>query len=162
DGWRNTFPTRLEFTFSQERVGYEPRHARLDRIYVRAERMERTFGWEIEESNIKTDHKMIAVSYTSEDAPEIGKGRCVMPTHILYDKEVKNFLQTEGSTLSQNMDALENNEQWDEKHNIQTLWATFKSNFIGLARQRAKIVIPRIEKEIKDTKTKMNLICNDP
>ncbi|KAJ3716676.1 hypothetical protein C8R42DRAFT_588394, partial [Lentinula raphanica] len=162
DGWRNTYPTRLEYTFSQERTGYEPRHARLDRIYTKASCAERCSSWEITQTNIKTDHKMVSVRYTSEDAPDIGKGRWVMPAHILYDKEVKEFLQREGLALCQRMEEIEQAEQRDEHLNAQTLWAEFKKEFVRLARQRAKIVIPRIEKEIKDVKTKLNLVCNDP
>ncbi|KAJ3816098.1 hypothetical protein F5880DRAFT_1512960, partial [Lentinula raphanica] len=119
--------------------------------------MERTFCWEIEEMNIRTDHKMVSVSYMSEDAPEIGKGRWVMPTHILYDREVKEFLQMEGNTLLQKMDEVERADKWDANNNVPSLWAEFKTKFISLARQRAKIIIPRIEKDIKETKIKMNL-----
>ncbi|KAJ3816692.1 hypothetical protein F5880DRAFT_1626467 [Lentinula raphanica] len=162
DGWRNTFPTKIEYTFSQERAGHEPRHARLDRIYTKAGCMEKTFHWSIGETTIKTDHKMVSVCYTSAEAPEIGRGRWLLPTHILYDKEIKDFLQREGIALTQKMDEISPEDQWDEHHNPQTLWAAFKNDFARLARQRAKIIIPRIEKDIKDTKTKMNLISNDP
>ncbi|KAJ3884888.1 hypothetical protein GG344DRAFT_60034, partial [Lentinula edodes] len=147
DGWRNTFPTRLEYTYKQERAGQDPRHSRLDRIYVKSEAMEHTYDWEIEKPLIKTDHEMISVKYTSTLAPDIGKGRWVMPTHILYDKEVANFLQSEGLLLEEELNKMEL-APWNPEHNAQTEWASFKNSFITLARRRAKIVIPRIEKEI--------------
>ncbi|KAJ3971322.1 hypothetical protein EV361DRAFT_800304, partial [Lentinula raphanica] len=162
DGWRNTFPTRLEYTYTQTRTGYEPRHSRLDRIYVKATAMEKTYDWKIEEPIIKTDHMMVSTCYTSEEAPEIGRGRWTMPTHLLYDKEVKEFIHSEGLRLNGEMLSLDNQAEWDAQHNAQTLWKDFKSRFINLSRQRAKIVIPKIEKNIADTQVKINSICNDP
>ncbi|KAJ3770095.1 hypothetical protein FB446DRAFT_647535, partial [Lentinula raphanica] len=162
DGWRNTFPSRLEYTFTQNRVGFEPRHSRLDRIYVKSNLMEHTYDWKIENPIIKTDHMMVSACYTSAEAPEIGRGRWVMPTHLLYDREVKEFLHTEGLQLNNDMLSMEADQIWDENRNAQTLWANFKARLSKLARHRAKIVIPKIEKAIADTQTKLNAICTDP
>ncbi|KAJ3714178.1 hypothetical protein C8R42DRAFT_591588, partial [Lentinula raphanica] len=162
DGWRNTFPNRLEYTYSQNRAGAEPRHSRLDRIYVKSSLTDRTYDWRIEEPVIKTDHMMVSTCYTSTEAPEIGRGRWIMPSYLLYDKEIKHFIHSEGTRLNNDMIALETLGNRDEHSNAQTLWADFKNRLTTVARQRAKIVVPKIEKAIASTQAKINTICNDP
>jgi hypothetical protein len=53
--------------------------ARLDRIYIAARIKQQTFGWEIKESAILTDHSMVTVRYAPKEAPFIGKGRWTLP-----------------------------------------------------------------------------------
>lgn len=161
DGWRDTYPLRQEYTYSQIRTDQRPSQARLDRIYVKTSRLEHAFEWKIEKPWIKTDHEMVSMKFTCEEAPMVGPGRWKMPLHILYDKEVKSFLHSEGMRIETDMAELENADQRTPERNPQTIWADFQTRFVKLARQRAKIVVPKIEKQMIDLKTKIKLVTDD-
>ncbi|KAJ3873602.1 hypothetical protein F5051DRAFT_444122 [Lentinula edodes] len=49
-----------------------------------------------------------------------------------------------------------------QENNAQTLWADFKVRMIARARERAKVVIPKIEKDIANLNAKLETISNDP
>ncbi|KAJ3712217.1 hypothetical protein C8R42DRAFT_594865, partial [Lentinula raphanica] len=161
DGWRNTNPSTLQYTFMRTTRDRTKHHARLDRIYHRAGKSDNFYEWKIEMPGIKTDHDMVSVKYTTKSAPIIGRGRWVMPPHILYDAAVKNFIDTEGMKLEETLETLKNRE-WNENVNMQTEWMRFQERFVNLARERAKIVIPKLEKEIHETATQIDTISNDP
>ncbi|KAJ3964454.1 Endonuclease/exonuclease/phosphatase [Lentinula raphanica] len=161
DGWRSTFPSTLKYTFMRTARDHTKHHARLDRIYNKTDIIDNLLEWKIETSGIKTDHDMVSVRITSESAPKIGKGRWVMPHHIIYDKEIRDFLNNEGMALEDRLQTLID-EEWDPGHNAQTEWEAFQRRFVELARARAKIVIPKLEKEIKVTESRIDTISNDP
>ncbi|KAJ3976607.1 hypothetical protein EV361DRAFT_789923 [Lentinula raphanica] len=161
DGWRNTNPTTLQYTFMRTTREQTKHHARLDRIYHRTGIGDNFFEWKIETPGIKTDHDMVSVKYTTKSAPMIGRGRWVMPPHILYDAAVKNFIETEGLRLEETLESLANQE-WNEHVNIQTEWMSFQDRFVTLARERSKIVVPKLEKEIRETASQIDMISNDP
>jgi hypothetical protein len=48
---------------------------RLDKIYIVRQASSMTFSWITGPSPVPTDHWLVAVKYTSKDAPIIGKGR---------------------------------------------------------------------------------------
>ncbi|KAJ3716830.1 hypothetical protein C8R42DRAFT_587942, partial [Lentinula raphanica] len=147
DGWRCTYPSTLKYTFMRTAQDHTKHHARLDRIYNRTNINEHLFEWKIETLGIKTDHDMVSVRLTSETAPKVGNGRWVMPHHIIYDKTMRDFINKEGMKLEDNITTLEN-EDWDPTRNIQTEWAIFQQAFVKLARERAKVVVPRLDREI--------------
>ncbi|KAJ3726725.1 hypothetical protein C8R42DRAFT_573316 [Lentinula raphanica] len=161
DGWRNTYPNTLQYTFMRTTRERTKHHARLDRIYNKASISDQLFEWKIESPGIKTDHDMVSVRYTSESAPMMGRGRWVMPPHILYDSVIKDFIDTEGLKLEETLETLQDQE-WNAEENMQTKWMDFQLRFITLARERAKIVVPRLEKEIRTTATQIDIISNDP
>ncbi|KAJ3832891.1 hypothetical protein F5878DRAFT_511456, partial [Lentinula raphanica] len=160
DGWRNTFPSTLQYTFMQKRANQITTHSRIDRIYIKSGNLPYTFEWKIEHTGVATDHDMVSVRYTCEAAPKSGRGRWIIPQHLMYDKVIKEFIETEGKKLETNMNQLDGTE-WDPTFNHQTLWSEFKDKFISLARKRAKIVIPKLVKEINDLEAKIELISND-
>ncbi|KAJ3739892.1 hypothetical protein DFH05DRAFT_1379904, partial [Lentinula detonsa] len=143
DGWRNTYPSTLKYTFMRTSQDRTKHHARLDRIYNKASIRENLFEWKIETPGINTDHDMVSVRFTSETAPRVGKGRWVMPHHIIYDKTVRDFINNEGMNLEDQLTMLEGQE-WNPKANTQTEWANFQYEFVKLARTRAKILIPKL------------------
>ena len=65
----------------------------------------------MESPGLKTDHEMVSVRYTSESAPMVGEGRWVMPTHLLYDKVLADFIDQEGMNLEDSFDNLENENE---------------------------------------------------
>ncbi|KAJ3803759.1 hypothetical protein F5876DRAFT_54159, partial [Lentinula aff. lateritia] len=162
DGWRNTYPLTLKYTYMQKRANLITRHSRLDRIYTTPSNMSQTFEWKIEQAGINTDHDMVSVRFTCETAPMTGKGRWIVPIHLLYDKAIQEFITVEGKKLEERMNQADIDEQWNPISNHQTLWSEFKQRFICLARERAKIVIPRLTKEIATLEARVDTISNDP
>jgi len=76
DGWRQQYPNKLSFTYAQptkhgERI---PSHSRIDRIYVTESVLKHSFEWSIEETAIKTDHKMVVMTFSNPGNPFIGQG----------------------------------------------------------------------------------------
>ncbi|KAJ3764997.1 hypothetical protein FB446DRAFT_655855, partial [Lentinula raphanica] len=147
DGWRSIYPTTLQYTFMRTANDHTKHHARLDRIYNQTTILNNLLEWKIESSGIKTDHDLVSVRFTSESAPIVGKGRWVMPHHIVYDKKVRDFLNEEGIKLEDRLATLMDQE-WDPEMNAQTEWEAFQKTFIQMARDRAKIVVPRLDREI--------------
>ncbi|KIK67641.1 hypothetical protein GYMLUDRAFT_155051, partial [Collybiopsis luxurians FD-317 M1] len=162
DGWRNTNPTSLKYTFSRKGNDGITRHARLDRIYNKTSIQDHLFEWKIETPGIKTDHEMVSVRFTSITAPHIGRGRWVLPQHILYDKQLKDWINIEGKKLEEELDALENNASRTAEKNPQLMWMDFQKNLVKKARERAKIVIPRLDRDIQTIEGHIDTISNDP
>ncbi|KAJ3714450.1 hypothetical protein C8R42DRAFT_564534, partial [Lentinula raphanica] len=160
DGWRYTYPSTLKYTFMRASQDQTKHHARLDRIYNRTNLSDNLFEWNIETPGIKTDHDMVSVKLTSEAAPKVGRGRWVMPHHIIYDKKVRDFINEEGMKLEDRITTMEDQE-WDPGRNIQTEWAEFQREFVKLARARAKAVVPQLDQEIQTTESRIDVISND-
>jgi hypothetical protein len=155
DGWRETFPTKLEYTYHQIQTGSQ---SRLDRFYVRRDIFDQTFEWDIKTPGIKTDHKMITVKLTTEKAPTIGHGRWVWPAHLTKDKILTKYIHERGITLQQDLEVVSSWRERDANYNKQTLWAKFKLDITDKARNRAKIIVAKIIQEIAALETKLDLI----
>ncbi|KAF5365142.1 hypothetical protein D9757_012613 [Collybiopsis confluens] len=162
DGWRETYPNTLKYTFMRSARDSIKHHARLDRIYNRMDAREKLFEWKIETPGINTDHDLVSVQYTSESTPYTGRGRWVLPLHLLYDKHVKEFIQEEGQRLEERLQLLATEDIWDGQCNAQTEWAEFQINLRGIARERSKIVVPRLTREINILEGRIDSISNDP
>ncbi|KAJ7200069.1 hypothetical protein B0H12DRAFT_1000674, partial [Mycena haematopus] len=147
DGWRETYPTTRDYTYHQTEA-QGGAQSRLDRIYVKRNIFEHSFEWEIQTVGIKTDHRMVSMRLTTEDAPTIGHGRWVWPTHLNYDKVLREYIHTRGMQMQEEMAALWGIEVRDEDHNEQTVWLNFKTDIGTMARERAKILIPQLTQEI--------------
>ncbi|KAJ7083533.1 Endonuclease/exonuclease/phosphatase, partial [Mycena epipterygia] len=163
DGWRETHPTTRAYTFLQP-ITLGGAMSRIDRIYIKEDLFEDTFEWDIQAVGIETDHRMVSVRLTTEEAPTIGHGRWVWPAHIVRDKEVVAFILEEGLKLQETLEQVAQSEavgQWNPNHNAQTLWITFKTRLCNKARERAKIVVPKIIEEMADLKNKMDVIAAD-
>ncbi|PBK59905.1 DNase I-like protein, partial [Armillaria solidipes] len=145
DGWRDCYPTTLKYTWRRPATGTQ---SRLDRIYIRSSMNEHCYEWTIEKSGVPTDHDMVSVRFSSATAPNIGHGRWVMPLHIVKDRKVKGFLLNAGRTLQEDVETYSKDEHRTPSKNPQILWENFNKEFYTLARQRAKVVIPQIDREI--------------
>ncbi|KAJ3821915.1 hypothetical protein F5880DRAFT_1661506 [Lentinula raphanica] len=148
DGWRQTYPTRKAYTYMQNRPGGLRSHARLDRIYIKPPMETNTFEWRIQSPGLSTDHSLVSVRLTCDSAPTIGKGRWCWPRHII-----------KGIALQEKLDDLEN--QPNNRFSAQTLWASFQDSIAEEARKRAKIIIPKLEKQIRETEASLHLIEED-
>ncbi|KAF5367236.1 hypothetical protein D9615_010673 [Tricholomella constricta] len=139
DGWRTTFPTTKVFSFLQDATRAQ---SRLDRMYVTLSILQTAREWKMEPSGIPgTDHKMISAQVAHQNAPWIGKGRWSIPIHILKDKIFKEKTNQEGIKALKEIEDLTNPRSADK--NAQTIFETFKSEVLTLARQRDKMIMPR-------------------
>ncbi|KAJ7646302.1 Endonuclease/exonuclease/phosphatase, partial [Mycena polygramma] len=161
DGWRRTFPTRREYTYAQSRHNGNGSQSRIDRICIRRDLFEQSYEWRIKTTGIYTDHRMVSVRITRENAPETGAGRWVWPTHIIRDKELTNFIHEKGIQLQNDLEEARNRPVRDPNSNVQTLWRDFKVEIGQMARQRSKVVIPKIQQTIKNLEGQLKEIMND-
>ncbi|KAJ3774185.1 Endonuclease/exonuclease/phosphatase, partial [Lentinula raphanica] len=151
DGWRATYPQSRAFTYSQKRNGEVVHQSRLDRIYVKNQAFDHTFEWDIKTTGIKTDHRLVSVQFTCEEAPTVGRGRWSWPAHLTYDKELTKFMHDKGLTLQTEMEEAQrarilSNSQ--HGNTPQSLWAGYKDQITAFARKRAKIVVPKLQQRI--------------
>ncbi|KAJ7260238.1 Endonuclease/exonuclease/phosphatase, partial [Mycena rebaudengoi] len=161
DGWRETYPTTCAYTFSQT-PSQGGSQSRIDRINIKRSLFENSFDWNIQTVGIETDHRMVSVRLTTANAPTVGHGRWVWPAHIIRDKILTEFIHSEGLQLEGELEALKQAPEKRTTHyNAQTLWAKFKVGIGDKARERAKIVIPIIVKQIAEQETKLDNILAD-
>ncbi|KAF5371875.1 hypothetical protein D9615_009582 [Tricholomella constricta] len=156
DGWRTTYPTKKAYSFLQEATGTQ---SRLDRIYTSEEVMQNTREWNIEPSGIPgADHKLISVQISHQEAPWVGKGRWSIPHHVLRDKLFRARVQQEGRKALEEINTITSRT---ELKNPQTIYNTFKSEILLLARQRDKAIIPRIDRRLRELQNSLDKINND-
>ncbi|KAJ7093327.1 hypothetical protein B0H15DRAFT_776734, partial [Mycena belliarum] len=160
DGWRKTFPTTRAYTYYQSEA-QGGAQSRLDRLLVKRGTFEHTFEWEMQTVGIPTDHRMVSLKLTTEDAPSIGRGRWVWPAHLIHDPVLAKYIHEKGLQLQESIEELKDHEERDPEHNTQVLWMNFKKDIGDKARERAKIVIPKITKEIASLNVKLKLIEAD-
>ncbi|KAJ7266032.1 Endonuclease/exonuclease/phosphatase, partial [Mycena rebaudengoi] len=158
DGWRETYPTTRAYTYHQAATGVQ---SRLDRFYIKRSQFDQAYEWKIETPGINTDHRLISVKLTSEEAPTIGHGRWVWPAHILKDKTLTKYIHVRGMKLQSDLEEVERAAVRDPHHNIQTIWRDFKNDICAEARERSKIVVPGLLKDIAELELKLKVIVND-
>ncbi|KAK7040434.1 DNase I-like protein, partial [Favolaschia claudopus] len=158
DGWRETNPTTRAYTYLQKQTGSQ---SRIDRMYIRRDLFDNSFEWGIKTVGIETDHRMISVRLTCDNATQLGHGRWSWPKHLNDDPILKRYIDEKGKILKEN---IEKSRAWEARvpeFNPQHLWACFKSDIVKKARERSKVIIPKMEKEIADYETRLNEILGD-
>ncbi|KAL0562674.1 hypothetical protein V5O48_019409, partial [Marasmius crinis-equi] len=100
DGWRETYPTKISYTYLQKATGSQ---SRIDRIYTRREMLNNTFNWNITAVGIPTDHNLISVTVENHDAPETGEGVWTWPRHMYSDKILNEHSDQLGMTMHEEM-----------------------------------------------------------
>ncbi|KAJ3709882.1 hypothetical protein DFJ43DRAFT_983576, partial [Lentinula guzmanii] len=106
----------------------------------------------------KTDHRMVSVQFTCEEAPIVGHGRWSWPTHLTKDKELTKFIHEEGLLLQTKIEEAQRSRilgNTTQEDTPQSLWAAFKKLITDFARKRAKIVVPKLQQKITDLERKM-------
>ncbi|EIW54961.1 DNase I-like protein, partial [Trametes versicolor FP-101664 SS1] len=152
DGWRSENPQTKGFTFMQPSTGSQ---SRLDRIYIRKAMSRDANGWNLTESGIPTDHKMVLVSLADYKVPYIGKGRWAMPTHLLNDEQMKKEMKRLGAILIRDLGGLVRRTQ---NNNPQTMYQAFKDQLTLAARNRAKEKIPKMQKRLDALKKDLHIL----
>ncbi|KAJ7164574.1 hypothetical protein C8R43DRAFT_878856 [Mycena crocata] len=160
DGWRETYPTTLAYTYHQA-LALGGAQSRIDRIYVKRDLYEQTFEWGMQSVGIETDHRMVTMRMTTADTPTLRHGRWKWPAHIIRDKELKEYRHKEGMILERDLEAARRLSTRDPDFNAQTLWASFKTRIGNKARARAKIVVPKMKMDIDDLEEKLKEIRAD-
>ncbi|KAI3616589.1 ribonuclease h [Moniliophthora roreri] len=161
DGWCETHPNTITYTYPQK-PSYTTPKSQIDRIYVSHELFPAIYQWQIKTVGIRTDHQLVTVKVLDIDSPEIERGRWVWPMHINSDWELVDFIQSEGIKLIHDMERHQHMATWTDELNPQCLWEAFKTRILEKARERAKIIILKIKREINDITFKLEAISKGP
>ncbi|KAG2336834.1 DNase I-like protein, partial [Suillus weaverae] len=154
DGWRHENPNKLEYLFSQS-TQQGGRQSQIDQIYVSESFIPFSKEWEISPSGIPTDHKMVSTKLSDKRMPFVGKGRWVLPLHILKDKKLGEDILKLGKELQADISKSKSNRS--EDYNPQTVFKSFKMKAIKLCRDTAKKSVPsQINKLNTQLKTSLN------
>ncbi|KAH9903283.1 Endonuclease/exonuclease/phosphatase, partial [Cubamyces lactineus] len=154
DGWREQNPNAKSFTYLHAANGSQ---SRLDRIYTRAVPGREVDDWGMKESGLDSDHKMITASLYNNRTPFVGKGRWVMPKHLLTDEQLVGEMKRLAAVMATEMDAL---MARTDGHNPQTIYAAFKRDLIRAVRARAKEKIPRMQRQIEALRADLQATLN--
>jgi len=164
DTWREANPTERAFTYRAQ-MHTNRIQAQLDCIYISAQAEPYTFEWEIKESAILTDHSIASVRYAPKDAPFIGKGRWMLPIHLLNNNELIEKIAACGIDLQSNMTRIRIKQVDRKNENAQMLWETYNKDIKKLAKETAKdnyhkitSCITAIEKDIRETNHNPDII----
>jgi hypothetical protein len=71
------------------------------------------------------------------------------------------FIQEKGLALEANLKLALARDTRDDSDNAQTLWKEFKDGIVAKARERAKIVMPKQDKDIKEVELQLKIILAD-
>ncbi|KAH7918186.1 DNase I-like protein, partial [Leucogyrophana mollusca] len=154
DGWRHTFPTDRSFTYCSNNNTM----SRLDRIYSTLNTTPHLSCWNMSQTSIPTDHKMVSVRYALSDAPLIGKGRWSWPIGLLNDEPLLTAIEALGMPLQESLSAPRT--QRTARLNPQTLWEEFKTQITDVAKKTAKAHLGRINRRIKQLQRDLTLTNN--
>ena len=137
DIWRRAYPNDCNFTFQAE-SGQQQIKSRLDRIYVRKNIQQYTFGWKIEASSVPMDHQLVQMRYTPNDALHMGRGHWTQPLGMIDDlKTTEKIIQCR-IKLQEDMTELKNTNTDCTMNNLQLLQETFKEEIKKIARSQNK------------------------
>ncbi len=148
DGWRTTYPNARDYTFHRG-TGREATFSRLDRIYVSPAIFDGAREWSICEAGIKTDHSLVLVQLTADNAPVIGPGRPLFPLKLTKDKKLSVAIKARGNAATLELAQLSSAPRTDQT-NPQTILYNFKKDAMKLARIREREIVPKLLAEIRE------------
>jgi len=157
DGWRRTNPDRRGFTYLHKANGSQ---SRIDRIYVAEGMLHECTEWEIENTAILTDHRMISARISTTTTPFIGRGRWTIPLYILEHEPTWKEISNLAKQLGNEIEAAKYRRTDDV--NPQTLYKKFKENIRGLCRARARKIVPATKDKIQKLSRRLDQINNCP
>ncbi|KAF5381553.1 hypothetical protein D9615_005523 [Tricholomella constricta] len=157
DGWRQTFPTMRKFTFRTERGDSQ---SRLDRIYISETLIRFSHSWEISNTGLSTDHKLVSVRILNPASPYLGRGRYAIPNALLQHKDLRNKITELGKLYQKKLDKLDDKPR-DRENNPQREHKIFKDKLVKTIRKYAKTVMPRIQKTINNLEKDRDDILNN-
>ncbi|KAI5887314.1 DNase I-like protein, partial [Schizophyllum commune H4-8] len=155
DGWRELNPDSKMYTHEYTGGG----RARLDRIHVTKATLERSHSWKSESVGSLTDHDLVSYVMTSDDVPFIGKGRWAIPLYLLTHRRLLDQICEKGNEMQLE---LERGQRGDwRSRSPQEAWVDFKEQTAKMARDLAKIALPKLEKDIGEWSARLKALEND-
>ncbi len=161
DGWRTTFPTVRAYTFHRG-TGANATFSRLDRMYVTPRIFDSAREWRICEAGVRTDHSLVLVQLTPENAPVVGQGRPTFPLQLIKDKKLAKEIKTRGLEAMRELTEIETLGIRSKDVNPQRVLYTFKLEVMKMAREREKKVIPRLIAEIETRERALKQVMAKP
>ncbi|KAL1660580.1 Endonuclease/exonuclease/phosphatase, partial [Schizophyllum commune] len=155
DGWRDTNPDTKAYSF----MTHEGRRSRIDRIYVSRDSLKNSHSWVIKKSGIPTDHDMVGYTLTAPQLPYVGPGRWAIPLYLIDNKKLDEQVNDKGVEVLGEMVRARDNRTSD--NNPQSIWIRGKYAITEIYRKHAKKNVPRLERVIKETESKLDAIEND-
>ncbi|KAA1476633.1 DNase I-like protein, partial [Dentipellis sp. KUC8613] len=135
DTWRHTYPDTKLFTYTSNH-NHHFAQSRLDRIYTARPIENNLFEWNCRDTSVPTDHRLVSVRYTVQDAPYIGKGCWTLPLHILNNKDLLRRINEEGIALTARMESAMTNRT--PNNNPQREWEAYKNRIREIAKPLAR------------------------
>ncbi|KAI9056417.1 DNase I-like protein, partial [Trametes sanguinea] len=160
DGWRVTNPTEKAYTFHRGSGG-EATCSRLDRIYVTEALFPRCREWEIRVPAVKTDHSLITVQITTENAPTTGKGRPIFPLNLLKNKVLARNMKSAGIEALSQIESFESGDARTHTRNAQTVLYDLKSKWMEMARTMEREYMPKQLAELQMLKEEKSRVQKD-
>ncbi|KZV80062.1 DNase I-like protein, partial [Exidia glandulosa HHB12029] len=134
DGWRETNPSTIEYTW---RNPARDRLSRIDRIYLTRALTLASRNWNVELTNLnRHDHSRVSTEIVNLDAPYIGPGRWSMRPELLEDEDFLEAVDTAGKHALDQIRAL--GPERDEVHNAQTIYRDFKVAVMRAAKRHQR------------------------
>ncbi|EJD35314.1 hypothetical protein AURDEDRAFT_75457, partial [Auricularia subglabra TFB-10046 SS5] len=135
DGWRNTFPDEVEWTW---RNSARSAMSRIDRIYLSRSLNSQSREWKVSITGItKDDHSRLQVDVAHAQAPETGPGRWAMALFLTQDQRFLESVNAKGLQLQDQLVAISRTTRTGD-WNAQTLWLKFKTQVTALAKARMR------------------------
>ncbi|EJD33235.1 DNase I-like protein, partial [Auricularia subglabra TFB-10046 SS5] len=135
DGWRKTFPDKIEWTWRNKA---HKSMSRIDRIYVTDQLLKASREWDITISSLnESDHSRVLAEIVHARAPETGPGRWTMDARLCKDDE---FMDRAEKIAAQHVEDMRkvNPDTRNEEHNVQRIWARAKLEITTIAKKRQR------------------------
>jgi ribonuclease HI/exonuclease III len=158
DTWRHTFATARRFTYQSHRQNM----SRLDRIYARPSHERNLFEWEIGESPVQTDHRMVTVRFAPEDSPEVGAGRWTWPRALYNNEILKRTLAKRAALFANEVREWIRDGGTNRERNPQTMLRDAKEDFRLAAKKVAGIDVNKIHQKIRSLERSIGITENNP
>lgn len=143
DVWRHENPTTRLFTFTSNTQSM----SRLDRIYTNDPLSRNIYDWDVTDTMIPSDHKMVLARIVPPHTPYIGDGRWTFPIFLMTDDALLKNIEKLGGAFQEQM-----NEPHEDNTIIQKRWLLLKSDITELAKKAGKSQLARITQKIRSLK----------
>ena len=107
--------------------------SRLDRIYTNDPLSRNIYDWDVTDTMIPSDHKMVLARIVPPHTPYIGDGRWTFPIFLMTDDALLKNIEKLGGAFQEQM-----NEPHEDNTIIQKRWLLLKSDITDLAKKAGK------------------------
>lgn len=139
DVWRHDNPNMRSFTF----ISNTHSMSRLDHIYTNCTISKSTYNWNITDTIIPSDHRMVLTRIVPPKTPYIGPGRWTLPLALLTNESFLDNVTELGIILQNQL-----TQPHEEPKEPQRLWSTFKKEISEIAERTAKRQLAKMNNKI--------------